>query len=162
MISILAALDQQNGIGKDNNLLCRLRDDMRNFKELTTGNVVVMGRKTYESLPKGALTNRENIVITRNTTFKAQGCTIMNTIDEVINHSHRTNKEVFVIGGGEVYELLLPYASKLYLSFIEHRFDADTFFPQIDYDNWSVIENKKFEQSDRNDYSFVYKVMVRK
>lgn len=137
---MIVALDEKNGIGRQNKLLCRLSGDMKNFKELTTGHPVIMGRKTFESLPKGALPNRVNIVLTKDEEKIFDDAISCSSIDEVLNLRVIKNCEkCFVIGGAEIYKHFFDLADKLYVTSIRHTFeDADAFFPEIDIDNWRI------------------------
>ena len=129
-VSMIAAIGKNNELGKNNDLIWHFKEDMKFFKETTLGSAVIMGRKTFESLPK-ALPNRENIVITSNPDFKAQGATVVLSIDEAIKAAQ--GSEVFIIGGAKIYEQFLPLAKKLYLTEIEAECnEADTFFPHFD------------------------------
>ncbi|MEE3447580.1 MAG: dihydrofolate reductase, partial [Bacteroidales bacterium] len=139
-LCMIVALDEKNGIGRQNKLLCRLSGDMKNFKELTTGHPVIMGRKTFESLPKGALPNRVNIVLTKDEEKIFDDAISCNSIDEVMNLRVIKNCEkCFVIGGAAIYKHFFDLADKLYVTSIRHTFeDADAFFPEIDIDNWRI------------------------
>lgn len=129
-ISIIAAIGRNNELGKGNDLVWHFKEDMRFFKETTTGNTVVMGRKTFESLPH-ALPNRRNVVITKNADYVAEGAEVVTDIEEAMKLTENDN--VFIIGGGTIYTAFMPYADKLYLTEIdaEDR-DADVFFPSFD------------------------------
>jgi len=161
-LSIVAVIGENNEIGKDNNLLCRLPADLKYFKELTTGHTVVMGRKTFESLPKGALPNRKNIVLTRNKDLSFDNCLIYSSFSNVIN-KEQDSDEVFVIGGGEIYRQALPLANKLYLTRIHAKFEnADTFFPDIDYSEWEEVSREEHKADEKNPYNFSFLVYERK
>lgn len=138
MITIIAAIGRDNAIGRNGDLAFHLRADMRHFKELTTGHTVVMGRKTFDSLPKGALPNRRNIVITRNPDFAAAGTQRAASLDEAI--AMAAGEEIFIIGGGEIYRQALPLADRMELTLIDADTpDADTFFPTIDPARWRKL-----------------------
>lgn len=138
MITIIAAIGRDNAIGRNGDLAFHLRADMRHFKELTTGHTVVMGRKTFDSLPKGALPNRRNIVITRNPDFAAAGTERAASLDEAI--AMAAGEEIFIIGGGEIYRQALPLADRMELTLIDADTpDADTFFPAIDPARWRKL-----------------------
>lgn len=159
-ISIIVATDLQLGIGKDNQLLWRIQDDMKRFKQLTTGNVVVMGRKTFESLPKGALPDRENIVLTHQMT-DLKGVKLVGSVDEALLAMSDT-KENFIIGGGEIYSLFFPFARTLYLTQVQHQFDADTFFPAFIKEEWETESTEFIPESDKNQYSHYFQILRRK
>ena len=155
-IAIVVVVDENNGIGKDGDLLCHLPNDLKHFKKLTTGHTIIMGRKTFESLPKGALPNRINIVITSDNADNYPGCIVARSVDEAFLLTKKKDK-VFIIGGGKIYNSTLYLANKLYLTRIHHRFeDADTFFPDIDFNNWELIEEEKHKADEKHlyDYSF--------
>ncbi|NDV96190.1 dihydrofolate reductase [Dysgonomonas sp. 521] len=155
--SIIVAIDENNAIGKDNNLLCHLPNDLKHFKAVTEGHPVIMGRKTFESLPKGALPNRRNIVITRNKDLQFERCEMVSSIEEAIEQC-KDEPEIFIIGGGTIYNKAIDFANKLYLTRIHHKFEgADTFFPEIDPAQWQEIEKEDFHTDEKHkyDYSFI-------
>ena len=128
-VSMIAAVGKNLELGKNNNLIWHFKEDMKFFKDTTMGHTVVMGRKTFESLPK-ALPGRKNIVISSNSEYQAQGATVVTSVDEALQIAD--NEEIFVIGGGKIYAEFLPYADKLYLTEINAECeDADTYFPQF-------------------------------
>ena len=133
-ISIIAAVGKNLELGKNNDLIWHFKDDMKFFRETTTGHPVIMGRKTFESLPK-ALPNRRNIVITKNTDFVAQNAETVSSLEEAMSLCE--NEEAFIIGGGQIYKEFLPYADRLYLTEIEDECsDADTFFPYFEKEKY--------------------------
>lgn len=128
-VSMIAAVGKNLELGKNNNLIWHFKEDMKFFKDTTMGHTVVMGRKTFESLPK-ALPGRKNIVITSNAQYQAQGAAVVTSVEEALQIAD--NEEIFVIGGGKIYAEFLPYADKLYLTEIDAECaDADTYFPQF-------------------------------
>ena len=151
-ISIIVAIGKNNEIGYKNNLLWRISDDLKRFKKFTTNNVIIMGRKTFESLPKGALPNRDNIVITKNTDLQYNNCIMANSIEDALEKSNKT-KEIFIIGGEQIYKQTLPFCTKLYLTKVDGKFTADAFFPEINYSEWDIINTEKVDTSDKNQYS---------
>jgi len=154
-ISIIVVIDEKNGIGKDNNLLCYLPADLKNFKKLTTNHSIIMGRKTFESLPKGALPNRRNIVITNNKEFKAKNCEITHSVDGAIKLC-KNEKEIFIIGGASIYNQFIKKANYLYLTQIHETFDADSFFPSINENEWKTISQQDFNADEKNKFSFSF------
>jgi dihydrofolate reductase len=161
-LSIIAALDTNNAIGKNNQLLAYLPGDLKRFKQLTTGHTIIMGRKTYQSLPNGALPNRRNIVISSNSTFNAPGCEVVKSIEEAIIICN-PGEEVFIIGGGSVYRAFLPLCHKLYLTHIHHTFDnADTFFPHIDYNQWEEVYREDVTNDPKTPISYSFCNYIRK
>lgn len=139
MLSIIVAIAKNNVIGNDNKLIWHISEDLKRFKEITSGKTVVMGRKTFESLP-GVLPNRKHIILTRDKNFKVNSeCVeIIYDFDELLNKYKNSDDEVFIIGGGEIYKQLLPYSNKLYLTKINKDFDGDTYFPQINYNDFKI------------------------
>jgi len=141
-ISIIVAVDKNNGIGRKGDQLAYISGDLKRFKALTTGHTIIMGRKTFEALPKGALPNRRNIVLTRRKDFRAEGCDAYNSVEEVLRNTSG-EEELFVIGGGEIYKAFMPFSNKIYLTVIDHSFDdVDTFFPELKNEVWEVKENE--------------------
>ena len=162
MISIIVAIAENRAIGAKNDLLCRLPNDMKRFKELTTGHTVIMGRKTFESLPKGALPNRTNVVVTRNAGLAFENCEIFNDLKSAID-KHDDEREVFIIGGAIIYKQAMKYAKKLYVTDIHHFFeDADTFFPEIDVNEWIMTEHKDFNGDEKHLYPYSFKTYMKK
>lgn len=158
MLSIIVAKASNNVIGGDNKLLWHISEDLKRFKEITSGHTIIMGRKTFESLPK-ILPNRHHIVITRDKNFKvdSESVTIINDISDVISRFKDTDEEVFIIGGGEIYKILIPYTKKLYLTRIYKDFEGDTSFPVINYDEWKIVNKSeiKVNEKDNLNYDFI-------
>lgn len=144
MISIIVAKTIKNYIGKDNKLLFHISEDLKRFKEITNGHKIIMGRKTFESLPK-VLDNREHIIITRDKDYKVNSnkIEISNNIEEIVEKYQNSNEEVFVIGGGKIYKQLLPYTNKLYLTIIESDIEGDTKFPLLNINDWNAVYRKR-------------------
>nr|WP_321406916.1 dihydrofolate reductase [uncultured Carboxylicivirga sp.] len=144
ILAMIVAIDQNNGIGKNGDQLAYISADLKRFKELTTGHTIIMGRKTFEALPKGALPNRRNVVITRQKDYIATGAEVVKSMVEAISLCCDDQK-VFVIGGGEVYKAFLHEADELYLTEIHHSFDGvDVFFPEYKSLGWK----ETFRQDD--------------
>ncbi|MDR1813646.1 MAG: dihydrofolate reductase [Tannerella sp.] len=140
----------------------RLPADMKRFKELTTGHTVIMGRKTFESLPKGALPNRTNVVITGNPDFHPAGCETYGDLETAIAR-HASESEIFIIGGASIYQQALPAAEKLYITIVRKTFpEADVFFPKISDNQWIITEQEHFPEDDRNNYSFTFQTFIKK
>ncbi len=154
-ISIIVAIGENNEIGKENKLLWNISDDLKRFKALTTGHKVIMGRNTFLSLPKGALPNRSNIVISDVSGEKFESCTMAGSIEEALELCD-TKEEAFVIGGGMIYKQFLPHATRLYLTRVHAEFDADTFFPHINYDEWNEISREENPASYENPLAYSY------
>jgi len=154
-ISIIVAIAQNFAIGKNNDLLFHLPNDLKRFKQITTGHPVIMGRNTLLSLPKGALPNRRNIVITDNKNEKFDRCEMVFSIDEAIQ-SVEGETEAFVIGGGMIYRQFYPLAGNLYLTLVHKDYDADVYFPQIDYSDWKeTFREDLFDDNNQFSYSYL-------
>jgi dihydrofolate reductase len=153
IISIIVAIAQNHAIGKDNNLLFHLSDDLKRFKKLTTGHTIVMGKRTFESLPVRPLPNRRSIVITDIPGEQIEGCTMAYSIEDAVSKME-AGKENFIIGGGSVYQQFLPLADILYLTLVHRDFDADTFFAEIDFSQWEETFREAHENEEFK-YSFV-------
>jgi dihydrofolate reductase len=140
VLSIIAAVNDNYAIGKDNKLMWHIPRDLKRFKAITTGKTIIMGRKTFESLP-GVLPDRKHIVITENKEYfiKDKNVKVVSEIKEILKYEN-TAEEVFVIGGGEIYRQLLPYCRRLYLTKVENKLEGDTYFPKFDESEYKVIE----------------------
>ena len=156
-ISIIVAIAENNAIGKDNKLLWHLPDDLKRFKRLTSGHPVIMGKKTFESLPIKPLPNRTNIVLSDIPDDKIDGCVMAYSIDDALSKCPE-GEECFVMGGGMVYKQFLEIADRLYITFIHKYFDADTFFPEVNFDKWALVEEEKHEDEGNYGFSFTYTV----
>lgn len=154
-LSIIAALSENRVIGIDNRLPWRLPADLAHFKRLTMGKPIVMGRKTWESLP-GLLPHRTHVVVTRNRDYLAEGAVVAHSIEQVLELLHDVD-EVMVIGGARLYEQLLPSATRLYLTYVHAVIEGDTHFPELDPRTWREISRERHSADPRNsfDYSFV-------
>ena len=154
-LTLIAALDLDNGIGKENQLLWHLPDDFQHFKRLTMGHCVIMGRKTLESLPK-LLPKRTHIILSRDKKYQREHCIMVSSIQEAIAVAHEQDEHPFVIGGGEVYKLALPYATTLELTRVQVHFQADTFFPEIDLQVWQLVRQDFHPKDERHPYDFYF------
>ena len=155
-ISAIVAVDNQWAIGSKGNLLFRLKDDMKYFKEKTIGNVVVMGRKTFESFPKGALPDRINIVITRDESFTAEGVIVAHSIEQAMEIAHTYDKEIFCIGGEQIYRQMLKYCNVAYVTMIMAKGeDVDAFFPNLLHDDgWGVFNISALQVDEKTGIKF--------
>ena len=142
-ISIIVAIAENFAIGKNNDLLFNLPNDLKHFKEITTGKTIIMGRNTLLSLPKWPLPNRRHIVITDKPDDVFQGCEIVFSIDEAIEKVKDEN-EAFIIGGGMIYRQFYPLAGRLYLTVVHQPFDADVYFPEVIYSEWKENSREDF------------------
>lgn len=159
---IIAAAGENNALGRDNELMWHLPDDFRRFKKLTTGHPMIMGRKTFESFPK-PLPDRQHIVITRDRdyTINHKACSVVHSLDEALELS--ADKDlVFIIGGGEIYKLALPYTDMMELTRIHANFEGDTYFPEFDEGQWDLIKKEYHPKDARHQYDFTYLTYRRK
>jgi len=162
VISFIVAASENNVIGKDNKLPWCLPTDMRYFKNITWGMPVIMGRKSFESLGK-ALKGRTNIVVTRNKNWKAEDTRVVQTIDHAITAAAETDaKEIFIIGGAEIFRSALPTADRIYLTRVHGNFDGDAFFPEMELGEWKLISNRDCEADNKNPYAISFQVWERK
>jgi dihydrofolate reductase len=156
MISLLFAMDQNRGIGFNNDLPWRLPRDLRFFKEKTTNQIIVMGRKTLDSM-NGALPNRTNVVLTRDKSFQSDQVLVLHNIKEIETLADKhPNQEIFVIGGSDIFEQTVKIADRIYMTYIDESFPADTFFPAISMEEWQETARKKGEKDERNPYDYYF------
>ena len=153
-VTLIAAASENNIIGKDNKLIWRLSDDLKHFKELTKGHFVIMGRKTFESMPK-ALPNRTNVIITRKTDYKAENTIVVNSLEKALKVAENDNQP-FVIGGGEIYKLSMEIADRIELTRVHTSIEGDTSFPEIDLEKWQEVKNEKRLKNEKNEYDFSF------
>lgn len=160
MISFLWAQDENGLIGNKNGLPWKLPADLKYFKETTMGQAIVMGRKTYESIGR-PLPGRTNIILTRDNRFKAEGCLVFHSKDELLEWIEGDGSEVFITGGSEIFKLFLQEADRLYVTKIRASFEGDTYFPEIDWEQWSLVSAKKGPRDDKNPYDYEFQVYER-
>lgn len=161
-LSLIVAIADNQAIGKQLQLLCHLPKDLKRFKEITSGHTIIMGRKTFESLPNGALPNRKNIVLSSSEGLSYPNCLVVNSLEKALA-ACEGESEVFIIGGAAVYELALKQADKLYITRIHHAFEgADTFFPEIDKSDWTEIERVSCQADEKHAYPFTFITYIRK
>jgi dihydrofolate reductase len=162
IVSLLLAASENNVIGKDNALPWHLPDDLKYFKNLTWGLPILMGRKTFESIGK-PLPGRKSIVITRDKEWEHNGVEVVHSIEEAIEKAEGFGaKEIFVIGGAQIFETALPVASRIYLTRIHHHFDGDVFFPKISEEEWALTSSRFCQADEKNRYDHTYQVWERK
>lgn len=158
MLSIIVAIAENNVIGGENKLLWHLSEDLKRFKEITMNNTIIMGRKTFESLP-GILPGRKHIVITRDENYNVDSdqVEIVHSIQDVIDEYSNNSDNAFIIGGGEIYDLFFPYCSKLYLTKVKRAFSGDTYFPDIDFSKWKVTYSSGENKDNKTgiEYEFI-------
>jgi len=161
-IAIIVAIDQQSAIGNKGDQLAYISADLKRFKQLTTGYAIIMGRKTFEALPKGALPNRQNIVITHNKNLQLDNCTVVHSTKDAIEAAENKEK-IFIIGGGEIYKTFLPLATNIYFTHILHRFkEADTFFPKIKAEEWMEVEKTEILIDQKTGLNYSYQTLKKK
>ncbi|MFB4169169.1 dihydrofolate reductase [Virgibacillus sp. JSM 102003] len=156
MISLLVAMDSNQTIGAENGLPWRLPNDLKFFKEKSTGNTIIMGRKTYESMGR-PLPNRKNVVITRQQIDFPDEVDVIDNI-EVIREWNKENpeQEFFVIGGGIIFDQIMPYADRMYITWIEETFKGDTYFPEFSQEDWNLTSEVKGEKNEKNPYDYYF------
>ena len=155
-ISIIVAFAEDNVIGKDNSLIWHISDDLKRFKKLTSGHPIIMGRKTYESLPFKPLPNRKNIIISSQTNIFFKGATTVNSYKNALKEC-KQEKEVFICGGASIYNHFLQIADKLHITKVYKNFEGDTFFPEIDYSKWQLKSKsgKLIDKKTNLEYEFI-------
>ena len=154
-VAIIVAIAEGNAIGKDQQLLCHMPADLKRFKALTTGHTIIMGRKTFESLPH-ALPNRRNIVLSSQPKVNFPGCEVCTSFPEALACC-AGEEEVFIIGGGQVYRQALSLTNKLYITYIHHAFpEATTFFPELDAAQWEETDREEHPADEKNPYPYTY------
>jgi dihydrofolate reductase len=161
MISIIVAVADDLGIGKDNELLWHISEDLKRFRKLTTGNTIIMGKKTWESLPKRPLPNRNNVVLTDDPKEIIDSAVTAYSIEDALAKCGKS-EEIFVIGGGSVYRQFLSIADMLYITHVHKKAPADVYFPVIDLNIWKIIEKEEFPSSDSNAIPYTYIIYGRK
>lgn len=162
ILSLLVAADENNVIGKDNKLPWHLPQDLKYFKNQTWGLPILMGRKTFESIGK-PLQGRKNIVITRNRDWKHEGVEVVHTVEEAVTKAQSFDvKEIFVIGGAEIFKTAFDKAHRIYLTRIHHQFEGDTYFPEVTAENWNLIQQRFCHADEKNMYSHTYQIWERK
>jgi dihydrofolate reductase len=160
--SIIVAISENGAIGVKGNLLCHLSADLRHFKSLTMGHPIIMGRKTFDSLPNGALPGRQNVVVTRNLSFTAPCVTVCHSVEEALEVTASAPQR-FIIGGAQLYEAAFPLIDTLYLTRIHASFpDADTFFPEFSIADWDVVSREDFPADERNPFPYSFLHLQRK
>lgn len=157
---MIAAVAENNALGKNNELVWHLPNDFKRFKELTTGHHIIMGRKTFESFPK-PLPNRTHIVITRQENYNPEGCIIVNSIENAIALCPE-NEDSYIIGGGEIYNLGLQYADIIEITKVHHTFEADAFFPKINESDWLLVESEENFKDEKHLYDYTYETYIRR
>jgi dihydrofolate reductase len=166
-VRLIVAMDNERGIGKNNDLIWHLPADMKFFKETTLGHIVVMGRKNFDSIPERfrPLVGRENVVLTRNTDFLAENCQVFHSLEACLAaYENETERYVYIIGGGQIYKqaLQLNCVDELFITHVDHVYGADTFFPEIDENNWDTSVVFSHEVDEKNAVAFQVKHYIKK
>lgn len=154
-VTLICAIDENNSLGKENRLLWHLPDDFIRFKSLTMGHSIIMGRKTFESLPN-PLPKRKNIVITRQKNYAPAGCIVVSSLEEALQEAQKDDENPYVIGGGEIYRLAMPLATTLEITRVHSVFQADTFFPEIDPLQWKLIKTEYHPKDEKHAFDFTF------
>jgi dihydrofolate reductase len=160
MLILIAAVGENNALGKNNDLLWHLPNDFKRFKALTSGHYIIMGRKTFESFPK-PLPNRTHIIITRQNYKAPDGCIVVSSLEKAIEITPK-NENVYIIGGGEIYKQSITIADKIELTKVHSSFEADTFFPEIDLDKWKLTFEEFHTKDEKHQYDFTFQTFVKK
>lgn len=161
MVTIVVAMGKNREIGKENQLLWHLPKDLKHFKDITSGHPVIMGRKTYESIGK-PLPNRTNIVISRKNDWFEEGVLIVGSIKEALKFAQKIDENVFIIGGGNIYEQTMGFTNRLEVTLVDAALDADTYFPEIDAKIWQKTEEDCHEKDEKNQFDFCFQTFERK
>ncbi|HNP33437.1 MAG TPA: dihydrofolate reductase [Flavobacterium sp.] len=160
MITLIAAVAENNALGKNNQLLWHLPDDFKRFKNVTTGHYIIMGRKTFESFPK-PLPNRTHVIITRQKDYAPENCIVVDSLPKAIAVCPE-DEEVFIIGGGEIYKQSIEMADKLDITKVHHTFEADTFFPEIHVAKWELVSSEFHPKNEKHLFDFTFETYLRK
>lgn len=161
MLSLVVAIAANGAIGKDNKLLWHLSDDLKYFKALTTGHTILMGSKTYESFPRRPLPNRFHLVLSRQANYDAENVKTVRSVEEALS-ALPLSGESFVIGGGQIFRMFLPYCQKAYITELKQSFDADTFFPELDPTEWALDNAGAWQTDSASGLEYRYAVYVRR
>lgn len=156
---MIAAVAENNALGKDNDLVWHLPNDFKRFKTLTSGHHIIMGRKTFESFPK-PLPNRTHVIITRQKNYKAEGCIIVDSIEKALEICPK-NEDTYIIGGGEIYTLSLPFADKIEITKVHHSFEADAYFPVLNEKEWKLAQSDHNSKDEKHIYDYTYLTYLR-
>jgi dihydrofolate reductase len=160
-ISIIVAIASNYGIGKDNDLLWHISNDLKRFKKITKDHYIIMGKRTYYSLPQRPLPNRTSLILTDIAKEEIDNCLMAYSIEDAISKMD-PNKENFIIGGGSIYNQFMPFANKLYITKVHKDFDADTFFPEIPLDEWDLVNAEHITNDSQNDFTYTFELYTRK
>ena len=160
MIVMIAAVAENNALGKNNELVWHLPNDFKRFKELTSEHYIIMGRKTFESFPK-PLPNRTHVVITRQENYQPEGCIVVNSIENAIKACPE-NEIIYIIGGGEIYNQGLAFSDKIEITKVHAEFEADAFFPEVKAEEWELVQSDFNAKDEKHLYDYTYQTFVKK
>ena len=160
MVIMIAAVAENNALGKNNDLLWHLPNDFKRFKEITSGHHIIMGRKTFESFPK-PLPNRTHVIITRQNDFEYEGCVVVQNIEKALSVCP-INENLYIVGGGEIYQQSISFADQLDITRVHHSFDADVYFPEIDPEIWELTSETFHQKDERHLFDYTFQTFVRK
>ena len=160
MITLIAAAAENNALGKNNDLIWHLPDDFKRFKAITSGHYIIMGRKTFESFPK-PLPNRTHVIITRQKNYNPENCIVVTSLEKAIEICPK-DEDVFVIGGGEIYQQSIAIADKIELTRVHSTFEADTFFPEIDTTIWELVQEEFHPKDEKHLFNFSFQTYLKK
>ena len=160
MIIQIAAATENNALGKDNKLVWHLPNDFKRFKEITSGHYIILGRKTFESFPK-PLPNRTHVIITRNKNYKAEGCIIVNSLEEALNKVPK-NQDAYIIGGAEIYKQSINITDKIELTRVHTTCQADAFFPEINLNDWKLIFEEIHTKDEKHNFDYTFQTFIKK
>ena len=155
MINVIVAKASNNVIGAKNDLIWHLPNDLKHFKNLTSGHPIIMGRKTFESLGR-PLPNRTNIVITRDKNWQAENVEKEFSLEKAIESAKKINEDIYIIGGGNIYKQAMEFADVLYITEVHHEFEGDTYFPEIDEEIWEEVDRENFMKDEKHSYAYSY------
>ncbi len=159
-VALIVAMAKNRVIGREQRLPWHLPADLRHFKKITMGHPIIMGRRTFESIGR-PLPGRKNIVVTRQRDFQAKGCEVVHSLEEALRAAEPA-EEAFIIGGAELYRQALPLAEKIYLTLLDAEIEGDTFFPELDTEEWREIQRETFEPDEKNPYRYAFVELVRR
>ncbi|MCY9661636.1 dihydrofolate reductase [Paenibacillus chondroitinus] len=158
-IYLIAAMDKNRVIGKDNDIPWRIPNDWRYVNQITKGHTIVLGRRNFESIGK-VLPDRRNIILSRDTELSIEGCEMAHSIQEVFDLCQNEEK-IFIFGGEQIYKLFMPYVKKMYVTKIHHEFEGDTYFPEIDFSEWKEVSVEKGITDSKNPYTYFFHIYDR-
>jgi dihydrofolate reductase len=156
---MIAAAAENNALGKDNKIIWHLPDDFKRFKQITSGHHIIMGRKTFESFPK-PLPNRIHIVISRQKNYNPDGCIVVDSLENALKIAPAT-QDIFIIGGGQIYDLAISYCDKIELTRVHDIFEADAFFPEINSKEWKLVSKDKRSKDEKHNFDFTFETYER-